>query len=111
MDAILSKANVTKSIVIVVALLIWPIAASAQVKVLMSGGFRGAYERLLPEFERTSGIKVTTGSGSSQGNGPQTIGAQLARGVPADMVILSREGLAELIAANRIVILRGYPSA
>ena len=38
MDAILSKANVTKSIVIVVALLIWPIAASAQVKVLMSGG-------------------------------------------------------------------------
>ena len=102
MDAILSKANVTKSIVIVVALLIWPIAASAQVKVLMSGGFRGAYERLLPEFERTSGIKVTTGSGSSQGNGPQTIGAQLARGGPADMVILSREGLAELIAANRI---------
>ena len=102
MDAILSKANVTKSIVIVVALLIWPIAASAQVKVLMSGGFRGAYERLLPEFERTSGIKVTTGSGSSQGNGPQTIGAQLARGVPADMVILSREGLAELIAASRI---------
>ena len=102
MDAILSIANVTKSIVIVVALLIWPIAASAQVKVLMSGGFGGAYERLLPEFERTSGIKVTTGSGSSQGNGPQTIGAQLARGVPADVVILSREGLAELIAASRI---------
>jgi molybdate transport system substrate-binding protein len=102
MDAVLSTANVTKRIVIVVALLIWPIAASAQVKVLMSGGFSGAYERLLPEFERTSGIKVTTGSGSSQGNGPQTIGAQLARGVPADVVILSREGLAELIAASRI---------
>ena len=102
MDAILSIANVTKRIVIVVTLLIWPIAASAQVKVLMSGGFGGAYERPLPEFERTSGIKVTTGSGSSQGNGPQTIGAQLARGVPADVVILSREGLAELIAASRI---------
>jgi molybdate transport system substrate-binding protein len=56
----------------------------------------------LPEFERTSGIKVATGSGSSQGKGPQTIGAQLARGVPADVVILSREGLTELIAANRI---------
>ena len=102
MDAILSIANVTKRIAIVAALLIWPIAASAQVEVLMSGGFSGAYERLLPEFERTSGIKVTTGSGSSQGNGPQTIGAQLARGVPADVVILSREGLAELIAASRI---------
>jgi len=72
------------------------------VTVLISGGFGGAYERLLPEFERTSLIKVTTRSGSSQGAGPQTIAAQLARGVSADAVILSREGLGELIAANRI---------
>jgi molybdate transport system substrate-binding protein len=71
--------------------------------VLISGGFSRAYEQLLPEFERTSGIKVTTGSGASQGAGPQTIAAQLARGVAANVVILSREGLTELIAANRIV--------
>src|ERR1700761_9443996 len=77
-------------------------AAATQLNVLMSGGFGGAYEQLLPEFERISGIKVTTGSGASQGTGPQTIAAQLARGVPADVVILSREGLTELIAANRI---------
>ena len=76
--------------------------ASAQLNVLISGGFSGAYEQLLPEFERTSGIKVTTGSGASQGTGPQTIAAQLARGVPANVVILSREGLSELIAAKRI---------
>ena len=76
---------------------------SLQLNVLISGGFSGAYENLLPAFERTSGIKVTTGSGASQGAGPQTIAAQLARGVPADVVILSREGLTELIAANRIV--------
>jgi molybdate transport system substrate-binding protein len=75
----------------------------AQLSVLMSGGFSGAYERLLPEFKRTSGIGVSTGSGASQGTGPQTIAAQLARGVHADVVILSREGLGELIAANRIV--------
>jgi len=73
------------------------------VNVLISGGFTGAYEQLLPEFERTSGIKVTSRSGASQGVGPQTIAAQLARGVPADVVILSREGLGELMAANRIV--------
>jgi molybdate transport system substrate-binding protein len=79
------------------------IAASARLNVLISGGFSGAYERLLPEFERTSGIKVTTGSGASQGAGPQTISAQLARGVLANAVILSREGLSELIAAKRIV--------
>jgi molybdate transport system substrate-binding protein len=75
---------------------------SAQLKVLISGGFAGAYEQLLPEFQRMSGIKVTTGSGASQGSGPQTIAAQLSRGVAADVVILSREGLNELIAANRI---------
>src|SRR5687768_17448692 len=55
-----------------------PVMASAQLNVLISGGFSGAYERLLPEFERTSGIKVATGSGASQGAGPQTIAAQLA---------------------------------
>jgi len=75
----------------------------AQLNVLISGGFSGAYEELLPEFERTSGIKLATGSGASQGTGPQTIAAQLARGVRCDVVILSREGLGELIAAKRIV--------
>ena len=75
----------------------------AQVNVLISGGFSGAYEELLPEFERANSVKVATGSGASQGTGPQTIAAQIARGVPCDVVILSREGLSELIAANRIV--------
>jgi molybdate transport system substrate-binding protein len=91
------------SFVIFATLVFWPVAASAQLKVLISGGFSGAYEQLLPEFERTSGIKVTTGSGASQGTGPQTIAAQLARGVPANVVILSREGLSDLIAEKRIV--------
>ncbi len=75
---------------------------SAELHVLISGGFAPAYEMLLPDFERTSGFKLKTGSGASQGAGPQTIAAQLARGVPADVVILSREGLSDLIAANRI---------
>jgi molybdate transport system substrate-binding protein len=75
----------------------------AQLNVLMSGGFAAAYERLLPEFERATGIKVATGSGASQGSGPHTIAAQLSRGTPADVVILSREGLTELIDANKIV--------
>ena len=49
------------SFVIFATLLFWPVAASAQLNVLISGGFSGAYEQLLPEFERMSGIKVTTG--------------------------------------------------
>ena len=85
-----------------IALLAWPQGALAQMKVIISGGFSGAYEQLLPEFEQATGVKVTTGSGASQGDGPQTIGAQLARGEKADVVILSREGLDGLIAAGRI---------
>jgi molybdate transport system substrate-binding protein len=84
------------------ALLMSPVMASAQLKVIISGGFSGPYEELLPEFQRTSGIKITTGSGASQGSGPQTIAAQLASGAPFDVVIMSREGLSDLIAANRI---------
>jgi molybdate transport system substrate-binding protein len=72
-------------------------------RVIISGGFNHAYDALLPAFERSTGTRVTTASGSSQGTGPQVISAQLARGVAADVVILSREGLAELIAERRIV--------
>src|SRR5262249_54880796 len=89
-----------------------------RVNVLMSGGFTGAYEQLLPEFERASGIKVTTGSGASQGTGPQTMGAlgrvpAVGRGAApaaarwggghtADVVILARAGLAGPAGATRI---------
>jgi len=86
-----------------VGALLMPVAASAQVKVIISGGFSGPYEKLLPEFQRTTGIKVTTGSGASQGTGPQTIAAQLAAGAVFDVVICSREGLDELIAAKKIM--------
>lgn len=84
-------------------LLAYSMPSMAQLKVIISGGFSTAYRQLLPEFEKSTGIAVTTGSGASQGKGPQTIAAQLERGVPFDVVIMSREGLAELITAGRIV--------
>jgi molybdate transport system substrate-binding protein len=68
-----------------------PTASLAQVRVLMSGGFSAAYQELMPQFQNTTGITVT-------------IGAQLRRGVPADMVIMSRGGLAELMTEGRIVL-------
>ena len=57
---------------------------------------------MLPEFEKSTGIAVTTTRGASQGSGPNTIGAQLRRGVAADVVIMSKEGLEELIAEGKI---------
>jgi molybdate transport system substrate-binding protein len=92
----------SNAFVLLLALLTLPLDAAAQLKVLMSGGFSGPYERLVPEFERSTGMKVSTASGASQGTGPQTIRAMLAAGAQADVVILSREGLADLVAAGRI---------
>jgi molybdate transport system substrate-binding protein len=69
---------------------------------MISGGFSSAYRQVLPEFESQTGIGVTTLSGASQGKGPETIAAQLSRGVLTDVVILSREGLGELMKEGRI---------
>jgi molybdate transport system substrate-binding protein len=91
------------AIVLAAALLVSSTPARAELNVMISGGFALAYRELLPKFERTTGIKVVTGSGASQGTSPQTIKAQLERGARPDVVILSGEGLEELIAAGRIV--------
>ena len=88
---------------LVFTVLTLPAVSQAQLKVLMSGGFAVAYEAVLPQFEKTAGITVTTARGGSQGSGPATIGEQLRKGAQADLVILSREGLAELIADGRII--------
>ncbi len=74
----------------------------AQLEVMISGGFQEPYTQMLPSFERMTGIKVITKSGASQGSGPKTIKAQLLTGTTADVVILSREGLTELMAMNKI---------
>jgi len=87
---------------LVLVLLALPKASFGQLKVIMSGGFAYAYQEILPEFERTTGIAVTTLRGPSQGDGPDAIGAQLRRGASADVVIITVEGLRELGAAGRI---------
>jgi molybdate transport system substrate-binding protein len=80
-----------------------PNIALAQLRVISSGGFRGAYLAVLPTFEEATGIIVTTAAGASQGDGPSTIPAQLRRGTPADVVIMSKEGLEDLVREGRIV--------
>src|SRR5262249_52892890 len=72
--------------------------------VIISGGFSLAYHKVLPAFERSTGIAVTTLSGASQGTGPKTIKHQLEAGADVDGVIMSRAGLGELMANGRIVV-------
>jgi molybdate transport system substrate-binding protein len=90
-------------LIFMIAVLAWPAASFAQLNVIMSGGFAAAYQEILPEFEKSSGVTVTTARGQSQGNGPNAIGAQLRRGVHVDVVIMSKEGLSQLIAEGRII--------
>jgi len=78
-------------------------SSMAQLQVIISGGFSSPYQQMLPQFEKNTGISVKTLSGASQGTGPKTIKAQLEAGASVDVVILSREGLAELVALGRIM--------
>lgn len=70
---------------------------------MISGGFALAYQEAIPTFERETGITIRTLSGASQGSGPKTIRYQLEQGTQVDVVILSNEGLHELIDAGRIM--------
>jgi molybdate transport system substrate-binding protein len=79
-------------------------AAMENLTVMISGGFSLAYHKVLPAFERSTGIGVTTLSGASQGTGPKTIKYQLESGADVDVVILSKEGLGELFALGRIAV-------
>ena len=78
-------------------------AAAPELHVIRSGGFTAPFDDLAPRFEQATGIHIVSASGSSQGTGPGTIGAQLRRGAPADVVIMSKEGLEELVSEGRIV--------
>ena len=92
-----------KYLVTGIAALLLNTSAMAQLTVMISGGFSGPYQKMLPQFEKMTGVTVTTLSGASQGSGPKTIKAQLDKGIDVDVVILSREGLAELMAAGKII--------
>ena len=96
--------NTTRTWVLVTLLTaLGPGTAFGQLSVLRSGGFAAPYRELLPAFESSSGVTVTSKVAASQGSGPNTIPALLRSGVIADVVILSRGGLDELIREGLIV--------
>ena len=78
-------------------------AGAAEIKVMISGGFSAAYEKLVPEFERASGHKVVTLRGPSMGETPQAIPNRLARGESADVVIMVGYALGNLVKDGKVV--------
>jgi molybdate transport system substrate-binding protein len=71
-------------------------ASAAEVRVMISAGFFQVYSALAPEFERATGHKLVTTRGPSMGDSPEAIPARLARGEPADVVILDGGAADEL---------------
>jgi molybdate transport system substrate-binding protein len=78
------------------ALLMVERASAADVRVMISAGFYGAYSELGPAFERASGHHLVTTRGPSMGDSPEAIPARLARGEAADVVILDGGAADEL---------------
>ncbi len=78
-------------------------ANAAEVHVMISGGLTAAFQELTPEFERTTGNKLVASFGPSMGDAPVAIPARLARGEAADIVILARQALDNLVAAGKVV--------
>jgi molybdate transport system substrate-binding protein len=80
----------------VAAMLMVRIASAADVHVLISAGFHGAYSELAPAFERASGHHLVTTRGPSMGDSPESIPNRLAGGEAADVVILDGKATDEL---------------
>jgi molybdate transport system substrate-binding protein len=80
-----------------------PSPSFAQLDAITSVGFVATYSELVPVFQKSSGITVAAKRFASQGNGPDTIATQLRAGAAADVVIMSKEGLGELVAEGRII--------
>jgi molybdate transport system substrate-binding protein len=83
--------------------LLWAGAAwSAEVKVMISGGLTAAYKELVPRFEHATENKVVTASGPSMGTTPNAIPVRLARGEPADVLIMVGYALGDLIKQGKV---------
>jgi len=78
-------------------------ASAAEIHVMISGGFTAAFQALTPRFERQTGDHLAIAYGASMGATPNAIPARLARGEPADVVILARSALDLLVKDGRVL--------
>ncbi|ELY2498126.1 substrate-binding domain-containing protein [Cronobacter muytjensii] len=77
-------------------------ALAQDLTVMISGGFKAALEQLRPVYEKQSGNHLIVIPGPSMGKTPQAIPNRLARGEPADVVIMVGDALGHLERAGRI---------
>ncbi|MGS0891491.1 substrate-binding domain-containing protein [Burkholderia stagnalis] len=76
---------------------------AAELHVMSSGGFTAAYKLLGPRFASMTGNTLDTALGPSMGQSPEAIPNRLARGEPADVVIMVGYALGELIKQGKVI--------
>jgi molybdate transport system substrate-binding protein len=76
---------------------------AAELHVMSSGGFTAAYKTLGPKFTASTGNTLDTILGPSMGKSPQAIPNRLARGEPADVVIMVGYALDDLIKQGKVI--------
>lgn len=76
--------------------------AAAPLQVMTSGAFTAPFEILAPRFTAETGHAITTIRGASMGAAPDALPNRLARGEPADVVILARGSLDGLVRAGQV---------
>jgi len=100
------------AVAVLVATFSAPAAKAADIRVMISGGLSAAYKELVPQFEKMTGNKVTTSFGPSMGNTENAIPIRLARGEPADVLIMVGDALSVMISkgyadsASRVDLVR-----
>ncbi len=87
-----------RGIALAAALLIAGAASAAEVRVMISAGFYGVYAEVGPAFEKATGHKLVTSRGPSMGDSPEAIPTRLARGEPADVIIMDGHAAEALVA-------------
>jgi molybdate transport system substrate-binding protein len=85
-----------------VALLWAGVAWGAEIKVMISGGLTAAYKQLVPQFEHATENKVVTVQGPSMGTTVNAIPVRLARGEPADVLIMVGYALGDLVKDGKV---------
>jgi len=76
---------------------------AADLHVMSSGGFTAAYKLLGPRFASHTGNTLDTALGPSMGKSPEAIPNRLARGEPADAVIMVGYALDDLIRQGKVI--------
>jgi len=100
------------AVAVLISTLCAPRAEAAEIRVMISGGLSAAYKELVPRFEKTTGNTVITSYGPSMGSTENAIPVRLARGEPADVLIMVGDALGVMISkgyadgASRVDLVR-----